>query len=115
MKIEEIGKCPCCCAGKGVNSHVVNFYTSRLDNGDLVEIYIFGDDDFDLPSSNSLVTNVKFSDDRKSVIEVECPRCKENISVNIPIVKEQTEFFKALQSGSIPLRAVSQNTQQMQV
>ena len=92
MKIEELGRCPCCYDGKGVRSLMVNFYASRYDNGDLEEIYIFGDDDFDVPSSNATVKSVKFSDDKKNVTEVTCPRCNENILINIPIIKEQEEF-----------------------
>ena len=113
MKIEDLGKCPCCFVGKGVRAITVNFFTSRHDNGDLHEIYLFGDDDCDLPSSNSLVNDVKFSDDKTRVTEVVCPRCKENILVDIPIVKEQAEFFKSLSHGAAPLQPVAQNVNQL--
>lgn len=114
MKIEELGRCPCCLAGKKVSSLVVNFFASRFDNGDLEEIYIFGDDDFDVPSSNATVTSVKFSDDNKSVTEVVCPRCNENILVDVPIIKEQSEFFKTLSANHVPLVSASQSARQLQ-
>ena len=108
MKIEELGRCPCCSEGKKVSAHTVNFYAARQDNGDLAEIYIFGDDDFDMASSNSTVSSVKFSDDKKNVTEVTCPRCLENILVNIPIIKQQTELFQPLASNAAPLMAANQ-------
>lgn len=108
MKIEELGKCPCCSGGKAsIKALTVNFYALRQDNGDLDEIYIFGDDDFDVPSSSATVRNVKFSEDNKSVTEVECPRCNENILVDIPIIKQQAEFFRTLASNSLPLTMAS--------
>ena len=113
MKIEEIGKCPCCFDGKNVTPQVVNFYVARQDNGDLAEIYIFGDDDFDVPSSNATVKSAKFSEDNKNVTEVTCPRCKENILVNIPIVKEQTELFRPLSAKIVPLVPASQVESQL--
>lgn len=113
MKIEELGRCPCCFEGKGVIPFVVNFFTARHDNGDLQEIYIFGDDDFDVPSSNTTVQDVKFSDDKTNVTEVVCPRCKENILVNIPIIKKQMEFFRPLARGVEPLRPATQIVNQL--
>ena len=113
MKIEELGRCPCCYEGKGVKSQMVSFYASRYDNGDLEEIYIFGDDDFDVPSSDSTVKNVRFSDDNRRVTEVECPRCKESILVDIPIIKEQEEFFRPLAANPIPLISASQSARQL--
>lgn len=108
MKIEELGRCPCCSDGKKVTPHAVNFYVARQDNGDLAEIYIFGDDDFDMASSNSTVNDVKFSEDKTSVTEVTCPRCKENILVHIPIIKEQTEMFRSLSANAAPLMPANQ-------
>ena len=113
MKIEELGRCPCCLDGKKVSSLVVNFFASRFDNGDLEEIYIFGDDDFDVPSSNATVTSVKFSDDCTKVTEVVCPRCKENILVDVPIIKEQDIFFKALPANPVPLVSADQSARQL--
>lgn len=108
MKIEELGRCPCCSGGKAsIKALTVNFYALRHDNGDLNEIYIFGDDDFDVPSSSATVRNVKFSDDKRRVTEVECPRCNENIAVNVPIIKEQSEFFRALSANNSPLMMAS--------
>ena len=112
MRIEDIGKCPCCFDGKNVNPQIVHFYVARQENGDLAEIYIFGDDDFDMPSSHTTVTSVKFSEDEKKVEEVTCPRCKENILVNIPIIKKQSELIKPLSSKASPL--VPANQAQMQ-
>ena len=106
MKIEEIGKCPCCFDHK-TRSAMVNFYTVRKDNGELEEIHIFGDDDFDVPSANQTITDAKFSNDGKSVTEVVCPRCKEHIEVKIPIVKQQLEAFKHFEKGAEPLKVAS--------
>ena len=108
MKIEELGRCPCCSEGKKVSAHAVNFYAARQDNGDLVEIYIFGDDDFDMSSSNSTVSSVKFSDDKTRVTEVTCPRCLEDILVNVPIIKKQMELFRPLSSNAAPLMPANQ-------
>lgn len=102
MKIEEIGRCPCCLQDKTHGSEV-NFFTLREDNGELTEIHIFGDDDFDVPSVNQIVTEAKFSEDGKNVIEIVCPRCKEHINVEIPIVKQQVELLRHLQPGAKPL------------
>lgn len=88
MKTEIIGICPCCVKQNNGNGPLVDFYAVRENNGDLKEIYIFGDDDFDVPRENQAVTEVEFSNDKKSVIDVVCPRCKEHVSVNIPIIKE---------------------------
>ena len=114
MKIEELGRCPCCYEGKNVSAHTVNFYAARQDNGDLVEIYIFGDDDFDMTSSNSTVSSVKFSDDKKSVTEVTCPRCNEKLLVSIPIIKDQSEFFKTLSPKAIPFVMAGNEPNQLQ-
>ena len=108
MKIEELGRCPCCSEGKKVTAHAVSFFVARQDNGDLAEIYIFGDDDFDMPASHTTVKQAKFSEDKKKVTEVTCPRCKEEILVNIPIIKEQVELFKALQANAAPLEPANQ-------
>ena len=113
MKIEEIGKCPCCFDHK-TRSAMVNFYTVRKDNGELEEIHIFGDDDFDVPSANQTVTDAKFSNDGKSVTEVVCPRCKERIAVEIPIIKQQESMFLPLKEGAKPLTVVSEPQAQKQ-
>lgn len=106
MKIEEIGFCPCCFNDKK-NGAVINFYALREDNGELKEIHIFGDDDFDVPSANQTVTEASFSNDGKFVTEVVCPRCKEHIEVKIPIVKQQSEIFKHLEKYAKPLKVAS--------
>lgn len=106
MKIEEIGFCPCCFNDEKSGA-VINFYTLREDNGDLKEIHIFGDDDFDVPSANQTVKEATFSDDGKFVTEVVCPRCKEHIEVKIPIVKQQLEAFKHFEKGAEPLKVAS--------
>ncbi len=108
MKIEDIGKCPCCFDGKKVSAAAVSFYVARQENGDLAEIYIFGDDDFDMPSSHTTVTSAKFSEDNTKVTEVNCPRCKENILVDIPIIKKQSELIVPLSSRAAPLVSASQ-------
>lgn len=94
MKVEEIGMCPCCFQGKGP---AVGIYANRKDNGDLTGLYIFGDDDFDVPKNNQDIKDVKISDDKKSVIEIVCPRCKEHIAVNIPIIKQLFRSYTPLE------------------
>ena len=113
MKNEVIGMCPSCISKKG-KERMVDIYVARNDKGDITAMYIFGDDDFDVPSSSATVRNVKFSDDNKSVTEVECPRCNENILVDIPIIKQQSEFFRALTKNTEPLiMASSQASRQL--
>lgn len=87
---EEIGMCPSCFKGNGP---AVDFYAVRNENGEILEIHIFGDDDLDVTGKDLIVTDVKFSDDGKTITEVVCPRCKELISVNIPIVKKLDRTF----------------------
>lgn len=97
-KIEEIGMCPSCFKGSGP---AVNFYVVRDNEGVLTEIHIFGDDDLDVSGSNLIVKEVKFSEDNKNVIEVVCPRCKEHINVNIPIVKQLSKSYVALKGDKM--------------
>lgn len=113
MKLEEIGKCPCCFE-KGSYGAIVDFFVVREDNGDLKEIHIVGDD-LDIPSRDWVVTEATTSKDGKSVTEIVCPRCKEHINVNISIIKQQDKMFQALPAGAKPLtvaRTKSENLQE---
>lgn len=85
MELERIKPCPCCIKKGKTN---VDIYAQRQSNGDLVGFYIFGDDDFDLPSSMLDVKNVKFSSDMKNVVQIECPACREFVDICAPIIKE---------------------------
>lgn len=114
MKLEELGFCPCCINENNGRGPLVNLYASRKDNGDLQDIYIFGDDDFSVPAKDHFVTEVKISEDNKTVTEVVCPRCKERLAVNIDIVKPENEKT----TKHIPLTRVqttnTQNSNQLQ-
>ncbi len=87
MKNEIIGMCPGCLQKKG-QERMVDIYVVRNDKGDITDMYIFGDDDFDVPAKNQNITEMKVSDDGKTIIEITCPRCLEKIAVSIPVIKE---------------------------
>ena len=92
MTCEIIGICPSCVNGK--DSRMIDIYVGRNDKGDVTDIYIFGDDDFDVPANNQSVTDITVSEDGKTITEIICPRCKERISVNIPVIKEPRKETK---------------------
>lgn len=88
MKNEIIGMCPSCINQKG-KERMVDIYVARNDKGDITDMYIFGDDDFDMPGSACDITEFKVSEDGKTITEIVCPRCLERIAVNIPVIQEQ--------------------------
>ncbi|MBR3885735.1 MAG: hypothetical protein IKJ33_04675 [Clostridia bacterium] len=88
MKSEIIGICPSCIE-KENGSRCVDIYVSRNEQGDITNMYIFGDDDFDVPANNQAITEIKVSKDGKTITEIVCPRCKEKIAVNIPVIQKQ--------------------------
>ena len=85
MKLEIIGMCPCC--AKSQNGANVDIIVNRNDEGDLTNMYIFGDDDFDVPARSTAITDIEVSSDGKNITEIVCPRCKENIAVMVPVIK----------------------------
>lgn len=87
MKSEIIGICPSCIEAEN-NARCVDIYVCRNDKGDITNMYIFGDDDFDVPANNQAITEIQVSKDGKTITEIVCPRCKERIAVNIPVIKE---------------------------
>ena len=87
MKNEIIGTCPGCYNSQK-DSRMVDIYVERNEQGDIENIYIFGDDDFDMPSRNCNITEIKVSEDGKTITEIVCPRCKERIAVEIPVIKK---------------------------
>ena len=87
MKNEIIGMCPSCINKKG-QERMVDIYVERNDKGDITAMYIFGDDDFDMRSSESNITDFKVSEDGKTITEIVCPRCKERIAVSVPVIQE---------------------------
>ena len=87
MSLEIIGICPSCIELEK-NARSVDIYVCRDENGDINDMYIFGDDDFDVPADNQNITEIKVSKDGKTITEIVCPRCKERIAVNIPVIKE---------------------------
>ena len=94
MKSEIIGICPSC-IDLEKNSRMVDIYVSRNEMGDITDMYIFGDDDFDVPASNQNITEIKVSKDGKTITEIVCPRCKERIAVNIPVIKRPEKESEA--------------------
>ena len=84
MKNEIIGVCPCCM--KSSKSACVDIYVSRNNEGDITDMYIFGDDDFDFPSKYQNVTEIEVSKDGKTITEMVCPRCKERIAISVPVI-----------------------------
>ena len=90
MKNEVIGMCPSCISKKG-KERMVDIYVARNDKGDITAMYIFGDDDFDMPSRNCDITDFKVSEDGKTITEIVCPRCKERIAVSVPVILEPAE------------------------
>lgn len=93
MKNEIIGMCPSCISQKG-KERIVDIYVSRNDRGDITSMYIFGDDDFDMPGSACDITEIKVSEDGKTITEIVCPRCKERIAVNIPVIQKQEKMVE---------------------
>lgn len=87
MKNEIIGMCPSCINQKG-KERMVDIYVARNDKGDITAMYIFGDDDFDMPGRNCDITDFKVSEDGKTITEIVCPRCLERIAVSIPVIQE---------------------------
>ena len=86
MKCEIIGSCPCCINKK--NSLNTDIFANRNEDGDITGMYIFGDDDFDVPTSGQFISEIKVSDDGKNIIEIVCPRCKEYVEVSVPVIKK---------------------------
>ena len=92
---ELIRMCPHCYKGVGRGltdngkrvGREVDIYAEYNKDDVLHNIYIFGDDDFDMPSDMGNITEIGISNDQKHVSDVVCPRCKEHVSVNIPIVR----------------------------
>ena len=98
MKHENIGSCPGCYDLKN-RSRMVDIYVVRDNNGGIANMYIFGDDDFDMISSDCNIEEFKVSEDGKTITEIVCPRCKERIAVEVPVikipVKEEKKFGAA--------------------
>ena len=93
MNSEIIGICPSCIELEK-NARMVDIYVCRNEKGDIIDMYIFGDDDFDVPANNQNIAEIKVSEDGKTITEIVCPRCKERIAVNIPVIKEQESESK---------------------
>ena len=90
MKSEIIGNCPCCLRlPKG--GALVDIYVSRNKGGEITNMYIFGDDHFDVPSHNQSITEFTVSEDGSAITELVCPRCREKFSVYIPIIEKGNE------------------------
>lgn len=87
MKSEIIGICPSCIQSEK-NPRCVDIFVCRNEQGDIINMYIFGDDDFDVPTHNQAITEITVSEDGKNITEIVCPRCKEKIAVNIPVIKK---------------------------
>ena len=94
---ERIGICPHCLKGEGRGlttnglkvGREVDIFAEWNKDGVLYTIYAIGDDDYDIRSSDSNVTEIGISDDQRHVSDIVCPRCKEHVPVRIPIVKKR--------------------------
>lgn len=86
MKSEIIGSCPCCI--KKNRCATTDIFVCRNDEGDISSMYIFGDDDFDVPANNQFITEIQVSSDGKNITEIVCPKCKERVSVLVPVIKK---------------------------
>ena len=69
MKNEIIGICPSCIEQKN-GSRTVDIYVCRNEQGDITNMYIFGDDDFDVPANNQAITEIKVSEDGKILLKL---------------------------------------------
>lgn len=86
MKNEIIGNCPSCLNSKKGCANV-DIYVSRNNLGEITNMYIFGDDHFDVPANNQCITEFSVSEDGSTITELVCPRCRERISVSIPVIE----------------------------
>lgn len=93
MKNEIIGICPSCIEQKN-GARCVDIYVCRNEQGDITNMYIFGDDDFDVPANNQAITEIKVSEDGKNITEIVCPRCKERIAVSIPVIQKPEKMVE---------------------
>ena len=84
MGCEIVGVCTSCLNSK--NPACVDIYVSRNKAGEITNMYIFGDDHFDVPASNQSILDFSVSEDGKTITEVVCPRCKERIAVSVPVI-----------------------------
>lgn len=105
MKFEIIGMCPCC--ARSEKSANVDIILNRNDEGDLTNMYIFGDDDFDVPAHSSAITEIEVSPDGKNITDIVCPRCKEHIAVSVPIIKKVLDSSSITRSNDCIITAVN--------
>ena len=86
MKCEIIGNCPSC-LDKEKGGANVDIYVCRNAAGEITNMYIFGDDHFSVPAKDQCITDFVVSEDGSTITELVCPRCKERVSVSIPIIE----------------------------
>ena len=79
MACDIIGVCPSCLHSK--NPTCVDIYVSRNDAGEVANIYVFGNEQFED------VLDFSVSEDGKTITEVVCPKCKERIAVSVPVIE----------------------------
>ena len=98
--VEIVGICPHCFKGKGKGltdsgkkvGREVDIYAEWNKDDVLDNLYIWGDEHFDMLGEDSIIREIGFSDDQKHVNDIVCPRCKEHVPVNIPIVRTKTKM-----------------------
>lgn len=81
MTCDVIGVCPSCLNSK--NSACVDIFVERNDAGEVTNMYVFGNDQFED------ILDFSVSKDGKTITEVVCPKCKEVIPVSVPVIQNK--------------------------
>ncbi|MBQ7918289.1 MAG: hypothetical protein IJ310_05745 [Clostridia bacterium] len=81
MTCDVIGVCPSCLNSK--NSACVDIFVERNDAGEVTNMYVFGNDQFED------ILDFSVSKDGKTITEVVCPKCKEVIPVSVPVIQSK--------------------------
>ena len=83
MACEIIGICSSCLNSK--KSACVDIYVSRNDAGEIANMYVFGNEQFED------ILDFSVSEDGKTVTEIVCPKCKERIPVSVPVIEDKIQ------------------------
>ena len=86
MACDIIGICPSCLHSK--NSACVDIYVSRNEAGEIANMYVFGNEQFED------ILDFSVSEDGKTITEIVCPRCKEIIPVSVPVIEAKNTKAK---------------------
>ncbi len=83
MTCDIIGICPSCLNSK--NSACVDIFVNRNEAGEVENMYVFGNEQFED------ILDFSVSEDGKTITEIVCPRCKERIAVSVPVIEKKKE------------------------